>query len=163
MAEFISITVWQPWATLIAIGAKPYEFRRYKAPLHYIGKRIAIHAGARHMEKAEVGELLDRLDRGDKTTGLKPELTLELLRPVYDALGKAGPSPLPLSAVVCLATLGKNVRGLGLAEQLGITNDSDRMEHSNWGWPLTDIEAIPGPHPHVRGRQGWWYWQDHRL
>lgn len=60
-----AITVWQPWASLIAIGAKPYEFRPRPfcdyigAP--GIGERIAIHAAARPMKIDEVGGLLERL------------------------------------------------------------------------------------------------------
>jgi hypothetical protein len=46
-----ALTVWQPWASLIIIGAKPYEFRGMSC-LAYInppkpGERIAIHAAAR--------------------------------------------------------------------------------------------------------------------
>jgi hypothetical protein len=46
-------TIWQPWASLIMIGAKPYEFRG-RSYLAYIdhplpGERIGIHAGARHL------------------------------------------------------------------------------------------------------------------
>jgi hypothetical protein len=45
-----SLTIWQPWASLIMIGAKPYEFRG-RSYLRYPnrrepGERVAIHAGA---------------------------------------------------------------------------------------------------------------------
>jgi hypothetical protein len=164
--EYIAITVWQPWASLIAIGAKPWEFRRYAAPERYVGQRIAIHAGARPMVLDEVRQLRDRLHRPGRTaygTGLRPELALDLLEALASSLGRAGPPPLPYSAVVALATLGRPVRGIGLERELGITHDSDRDEHSNFGWPLSEIEEIPGPHPYVRGKQGWWHWQDHRV
>lgn len=36
-----ALTLWQPWATLVAIGAKRYETRSWRT--HYRG-RIAIHA-----------------------------------------------------------------------------------------------------------------------
>lgn len=39
-----AITIWQPWATLIAIGAKQYETRSWKTD--YRGK-IAIHTAAK--------------------------------------------------------------------------------------------------------------------
>ena len=35
--------------------------------------------------------------------------------------------------------------------------NSDRDEHSNWGWPLTDIEPLM-PYMPASGRQGWWTW-----
>ena len=27
-----ALTIWQPWASLIIIGAKPFEWRRWRAP-----------------------------------------------------------------------------------------------------------------------------------
>lgn len=40
MAEKLpAITIWQPWATLIAEGAKPFEFRSWPAAPRLIGKR----------------------------------------------------------------------------------------------------------------------------
>lgn len=44
-----ALTVWQPWASLIAVGAKPYEFRSWPAPAWIVGQRIAIHAGVRKL------------------------------------------------------------------------------------------------------------------
>lgn len=41
-----AITLWQPWATLIAIGAKRIETRNWRAPASLNGQWIAIHAGA---------------------------------------------------------------------------------------------------------------------
>ena len=46
-----ALTIWQPWASLIAMGAKPYEFRGWKPPKSLIGQRLAIHAGARPVKK----------------------------------------------------------------------------------------------------------------
>jgi hypothetical protein len=42
-----AISLWQPWASFIAIGVKPYETRHWRAPSRFIGLRIAIHA-AKH-------------------------------------------------------------------------------------------------------------------
>ena len=42
-----AITLWQPWASLIAEGVKQYETRSWKPPWHLIGQRIAIHAAKR--------------------------------------------------------------------------------------------------------------------
>lgn len=35
-----------------------------------------------------------------------------------------------------------------------LPNDSDRDEHANFAWPLTDIEVVMPPVP-FRGKQGW--------
>jgi hypothetical protein len=78
-----AITIWQPWASLIIIGAKPYEFRD-RSYLAYInhpqpGERIAIHASARPVRPAEVKDLLFRIGRTEDTTGLIVERAAQLL------------------------------------------------------------------------------------
>lgn len=49
-AAMKALTIWQPWASLVMIGAKPYEFRRWdyrERQSGLQGQRIVIHAGAR--------------------------------------------------------------------------------------------------------------------
>lgn len=38
------LPLWQPWASLVAMGAKRVETRSWAAPATLIGQRIAIHA-----------------------------------------------------------------------------------------------------------------------
>lgn len=157
MAEtYPAITIWQPWASLIAAGAKPFEFRSWPAPRRLVGRRVAIHAGARPVRRDEIAALVLRLERWETDTGLIRDAALPLLQRAL-----AAPRSLPLSSVLCLATLGAPIRDADLAERLGIpwpANDSDREEHSNWGWPLTDIEVLR-PYLPARGAQGWWTWE----
>ena len=47
-----ALTIWQPWASLIIAGAKPFEFRGWRPPASLIGQRIVIHAAARKIDKA---------------------------------------------------------------------------------------------------------------
>jgi hypothetical protein len=150
-----AITVWQPWATLIAVGAKPFEFRGWPAPQHYRGQRIAIHAGARPVRTAEVRDLLLQLQSSVwRDTGLRREISIKLLERTL-----LNPRGLPLSSVICTAILGEPIRDADLAVELGVTIliDSDRGEHSSWGWPLTDISAVR-PFAPARGKQGFWQW-----
>lgn len=59
-----ALTIWQPWASLIMIGAKPFEFRRwdYRTRERALeGRRIVIHAGARLMKADEIEDLAERL------------------------------------------------------------------------------------------------------
>ena len=42
-----AITLWQPWATLVATGLKEYETRSWAPPEDLIGRRLAIHAAKR--------------------------------------------------------------------------------------------------------------------
>ncbi|WP_454919263.1 ASCH domain-containing protein [Xanthobacter sediminis] len=150
-----ALTTWQPWASLIIAGVKPYEFRSWPAPRGIVGQRIAIHAGARPVRKAEIADLITRL-RGDEpwTTALKPE-ALELLERAHTA-----PGALPLSCIVGTAILGEPVRSNRILGEFGaVPNDSDRDEHCNWAWPLTGIEPLTPPVP-ARGAQGFWDWKE---
>src|SRR5262245_24204625 len=84
-----ALTIWQPWASLIMIGAKPYEFRG-RSYLEYSGHpnpgdRIVIHAGVRPVKPREIEDLLERLGQRSDATGLKPELARPLLERVRDA------------------------------------------------------------------------------
>jgi hypothetical protein len=148
------ITVWQPWATLIAIGAKRFEFRGWPAPQKLWGQRIGIHAGARPVRPAEIRDLLFMLGSGEApVTGIAPDIAVPLLERVLQA-----PRSLPLSSILGTATLGQPLRNADLATALGtpVVNDSDRTEHTNWGWPLADFRHLEPIVP-ARGAQGWWY------
>lgn len=137
------ITVWQPWASLIAVGAKPYEFRSWAAPRDVRGRRIAIHAAIRPPRTEEIRALIQHLETGvTPETELHAGLALPLLR---DALMM--PASLVTSAVVCTAMLGEPIR----ATSLGREADRDM-----WAWPITDIEPVAPPFP-ARGRQGFWW------
>ena len=149
------ITVWQPWATLIAEECKPFEFRGWAAPRSLHGQRVGIHSAARKVSVAEVRGLLVRLhSKNWRSTGLKREASIALLERV-----KADLTALPLSSIVCTAELGVPVLGEILAQRMGVdlTNDSDRIDHSMWGWPLSGIERLTPPLP-ARGQQGFWKW-----
>jgi hypothetical protein len=155
MRTIPAITLWQPWASLVAHGAKPFEFRSYPAPRALRGQRVAIHAGARAMKLPELRELLDKLlSDAWRETGMIREPAIELIEAVF-----AGSATIPQSSIVCTATLGAPIRDEALATQLGVplVNDSDRSEHSNWGWPLAAIKRLKPIVP-ARGAQGWWRW-----
>lgn len=150
-----ALTIWQPWASLIIAGVKPYEFRSWAAPRALRGQRIAIHAGARPVRKAELADLITRL-RGSEpwTTALKPE-ALAMLERIHTS-----PGSLPLSHVLGTAVLGEPVRGDAVVPEFGGTvNDSDRAEHCNWAWPLADIRPLAPP-VEARGAQGFWDWKE---
>ncbi len=145
-----ALTIWQPWATLIAIGAKPYEFRRWAAPKALHGTRIAIHAGARPMREGELRALSYQMRSGKHGTAMRPDLALPLL----DRLLQGG--SLPLSSIVCTAVLGKPQRCIDMAEALQA--DSDRIDHHMWAWPLLAVEPQQPIAP-ARGAQGFWEWR----
>lgn len=148
-----ALTVWQPWASLIMIGAKPFEFRgkSYFAYMNHPnpGDRIVIHAGTRPVKLTEVDDLLARLDDAEDTTGLVADRARELLERVR-AAWKC--QLLPLAAGLGTAVIGKP-RNAGAI--FGRT-DSDCGDF-NWAWPLGDLQPFEAPVP-ARGFQGFWNW-----
>lgn len=154
----LAFTVWQPWASLIMVGAKPYEFR----PASYLderpyrihpqpGDRIVIQAGARTVKPAEVEDLLKRLTTGDDTTGLVVDRARELLERVRAAFKYR---LLPLGAGLGTVVIGKP-RNAGTIFRR-VVEDSDRGRF-NWAWPMSKIEPFAAPIP-VCGQQGFWTW-----
>jgi hypothetical protein len=162
-----ALTIWQPWATLIMIGAKPYEFRSWEPPKSLIGERLAIHAGARPVKAAEVRALIMALRTDDRTTipCLHKDIALPILERVLDGLKKVPASPsaaikLPLSHVLGTVRVGEPKRGDLCAQEFGADagNDSDRDGTFNWGWPMEDVQPLVPPLP-TRGAQGLWEWR----
>lgn len=148
-----ALTIWQPWASLIAIEAKPYEFRRWAPRTSQVNQRIAIHAGKRPVRHDEVLDLIYRLEHdGGKGTGLKVEPALELLQGLV-----ANPGAVPLSSIVCTAFLGRARKASVLFG--GDVADSDRIDHHMWAWPLTRVERLE-PFVPASGSQGFWNWNE---
>jgi hypothetical protein len=148
-----ALTVWQPWASLIAVGAKPYEFRRWKAPDYLIGQRIAIHAGARKIKASECDAIVIQLQNNAWEACMHKKAAIELLVNLSH-----GGNALPLSAVIATAKLTYCVPANTIVHEFGgpVVNDSDREEHFNFAWRLEDVETEP-PVP-CRGMQGLWNW-----
>lgn len=112
-----ALTIWQPWASLIMAGAKPYEFRGWKLPASMIGQRIVIHAAARKIDRIETMGLFCTLmerDYDDIGRELAAETCLipEKAIPVLD---QALAGELPLSAGLGTAVLGEPRFGTDVA------------------------------------------------
>jgi hypothetical protein len=55
--SFDVLTVKQPYATMLVLGVKKYEYRKYRLPDCFVGKPILIHAGAQPLQaKVKVSE-----------------------------------------------------------------------------------------------------------
>jgi hypothetical protein len=148
-----ALTIWQPWATLVMIGAKPYEFRRWdyrERARHLEGQRIVIHAGARPVKLTEVQDIMDRME--DRLSSLRAELAMPLLRRLEAAHKCRG--VVELAAGLGTAILGRPKRVDALFNSPA---DSDRIDHHMWAWPLTDIRPFVCRIP-MRGLQGFWEW-----
>lgn len=132
-----AITLWQPWATLIAIGAKRYETRSW--PTRYRGP-IAIHAAKRAPGDLELNLMLSLL-----ASGRVPDL------PAIDEL--------PLGVIVATAELVNCTRMAGaiVRSQPELERDVGDWRTGRYAWELANVQALPTPIP-ARGAQGLWEW-----
>lgn len=144
-----AISLWQPWASLIAVGAKPFETRDWAPPRGLIGQRIAIHSAKRKPDAVTVADLSRFCEM----------------------------PPLPLGVVVCTAVLrGAYLCGcfdnhLTRVIQVAEARPGSPPRHliepdefgdyspSRWAWALDDIEVFAAPIP-ARGAQGFWNWSE---
>ncbi len=148
-----ALTIWQPWASLIMTGAKPYEFRRwdYSQRIRCVtGSRIVIHAGARPMRAAEIDDILERIN--DHISSLRREIARPLLERIKAAHKLRGVVPMACGLGTATLLRPKRVDAL-----FSSPADSDRIDHHMWAWPLVDIKPFAEPVP-MRGFQGFWDW-----
>lgn len=135
-----TISLWEPWASAIAIGAKKIEtrswFTAYRGP-------IAIHA-AKTKEHAE--EIYD-----------------PALWPLFQAAGIERATQLPFGCVVATARL------VGCVDTDQLLNSGRVVRGTpeyllggygpgRFGWVLEDVQRLAKPVP-AKGAQGFWNWQ----
>lgn len=127
-----ALSLWQPWASLIAVGAKRVETRAWPAPDWLIGQRIAIHAAKRDTE---------------------------LWTCVRDPFKQYLPEPdsLPLGYVIATARLSRctvmtEASIAVLAQEHPDEHAFGLYEPGRYAWVLADVEPLAVPVA-VRGRQ----------
>lgn len=129
------ISLWQPWATLIAIEAKQFETRSWSTDVR---GRIAIHAAKRPVTRADI----------------TPQIGKTLYAANYGTL-----LSLPLGVVVCTVEL-TDCLSVGEAMAKGLISDQERFfgDYSlgRYCWRLENVELVNNA-PAV-GRQGFWNW-----
>lgn len=143
-----ALTIWQPWASLIMAGAKPYEFRRWAAPRSLWGQSIVIHAGTRPVRTRELAQLINQLHAGENI-GIEHTRALDLLTKWWRR-----EADLPTASGLGTAVLGQPRRATDIYAG---SADSDRIDEHVWGWPLTEIQPFQPIVP-MRGFQGLWNW-----
>lgn len=135
-----AITLYQPWATLVAIGAKRFETRDW-GPEDYRGP-LAIHAGK----------------KTDNLARFWDDPFCEVLK----AAGYDGPEDLALGAVVCVASLDEvldtNLDATILSvAKLPHEGDFGDFGPGRWAWALSNVKRIEPPIT-ARGYQKLWDW-----
>lgn len=121
-----AISLWQPWATAIAVGVKRIETRHWRTA--YTGP-VLIHAAKRwtrdQREFAEAEQRAGRL-----------------------------PEDIPLGAIVAIATIDGCVPSEILSRQVcAVEHDYGNYESGRFGWTLRRVQRFAEPIPY-RGAQG---------
>lgn len=140
-AALKAITLWQPWASLVAAGVKRNETRSwatsYRGPL-------AIHAAK--CTPAWVWELINK----------DPDLRELMSR----AFGHHDVAKLPSGVLLCTTDLWACVPVDEMA--IGELSETEKLcgnySSGRFAWCLKDAKPLPEPIP-ARGRQGLWEWQ----
>lgn len=155
-----AITIHQPWAGLIAIGAKRFETRGWKT--NYRGP-IAIHGS-----KKNPHDLMESLPQLVQTT-------------IYDSLydhfniASGALKRMPTGVIVATANLaecyevhidhtGDIVLLAGGVPKVWIGKDSTEAiygyyEDGRYAWEMTDVNWLDEPIP-AKGQQGIWNWNE---
>lgn len=137
-----ALTIWQPWASMVALGIKKNETRGY--PISYRGP-IAIHAGRKSVH--EVWSMY--IDRE----------TREVICRSLNLTDFASLGAFPLGCVLSTANL---VDCIEITPYYISTLTSDELALGDYtigryAWKLADVKQFPNPVP-AKGKQGLWDW-----
>ncbi len=140
-----TISFIQPWASLVAIGAKCIETRSWTTP--YRGP-LAIHASAKYPAE-------------DKTLARSP-----LFAETLQAGGYDDPTALPLGCVIAVAELSacKRIRGIPDYDRLPDEPELSFGDYraGRYMWKLVNVKRLPEPVP-AKGMLGLWDWPVEKL
>jgi len=135
------LTLWQPWASLVALGYKQYETRSWNG---WYGGDILIHAAKRKINPLEFDAACQLLSEVDRST---------ILQHANATLG----------CVVAIAQVNDCVRMVA-ADQVSDweirINEVSELERSvgiweedRYAWPFENVRELPSPIP-FKGAQG---------
>lgn len=137
-----AISLWQPWATAIAVGVKKIETRHWAPPQTVYGQRIAIHAAKRWGPDERAFAAQARIfSRG------------------------AIPEVIPLGAIIATCVVSA-WRDAWLEDQEGRISPMEKYfgnyAPNRYAWVLTGVVPLPSPIPY-RGAQGFFNVPDELL
>lgn len=140
-----AITLWQPWATLVIIGAKTLETRSW--PIVYRGP-LAIHAAKAFPREAQELACKDRrfMQVLREAAGLRFDYEVIEALPLGCILGT-------VNVTDCISTNKK----FYLTDKERAFGD---YSLDRFAWTLEDPVRFPEPLP-ARGKQGLWEWNNH--
>jgi activating signal cointegrator 1 len=171
-----AISLWQPWASLIACGAKPFETRSWAPPRDLIGQPIAIHA-AKKIDK-DAAEFAQDLMYGQHKDGgfdLADKLEASMKGTPDSLMGLfAEAAIMPIGCVVAIAKLdaafllgppadGTAVPAASVVRRITSRDmpdcftvrydDFGDYAEGRWAWLLRDVKPLKPPVA-MKGAQG---------
>lgn len=147
----LAITLWQPWASLVVHGLKPFEWRGRPCPRSIVGQTVVIHAGAPDPRKA-IKHLLTSDANIEGSCGPGCDV-LEIRAALDRAL--SCPALLPRCAGLGTVRIGEPQRADVIYHRHGLRIGGEGPW--NFGWPLTEVQRWDEP-VSCRGFQGFWPW-----
>jgi hypothetical protein len=148
-----AVTIHQPWATLIALGAKKMETRSW--PTKHRGP-LAIHAGKKiDREACEREPIRSTLAAHGYTPEKLP--TGAIVATCQLVACRQVERPSGASGMVWLSRNDGN--GIGWGGKLPNEYYFGDYSDGRYAWELTDINQLPEPIP-AKGQQGLWNWVD---
>lgn len=131
-----AITLYQPYASLFLLPAKPWETRPRPCPEKHLGEWVAIHAAASFAPKDWMSETLN-------------EVCVAEFGEEYEAA-------LPRASVIGRVRLGDCVRTEIAARSLKASElATGDFTPGRWAWGKTDVVVFRTPIP-AKGNRGWW-------
>lgn len=148
-----ALTIQGPWVHMIAYGAKPYEFRKWRPDSH-VGEKLVVHASVKKIDDDLLWQMAQRLREGKEGYGFKRLAALNFFDMLCARLVARLPLGLPLGAGLGTARLGVPRRVKDLYDpDCDFTGVSDYL----YAWPLEEFEPFAAP-VKCMGAQGLWNW-----
>ncbi len=143
-----AISLWQPWASAIALGIKSIETRGWRPPCGTLRQPLAIHA-ARHDDRASRDFFCREVLR-------KPEIA-----DLFARVGIVEFDALPFGAIVCTTSLlGAFSTNCNPPAYLAARKDDElwgNFSPGRWAWFLGPVTRITPAVPCI-GSQGFFEW-----
>lgn len=148
-----AISLWQPYASAIALGLKHFETRGWRPPAALIGQPLAIHAAKKKDADCEVRWVQHRLGFVGKVRDLPPGVDIDQAKV---AVAMKDYDELPFGAIVCLVRVVRVWSTEGAAARLTPAEISwGDYSEGRYAWELELIYTFDAPII-TAGRQGIW-------
>lgn len=151
-----ALTLHQPWASLAALGNKPFETRSWAPPAWLIGRRFVVHAAKKMHVKHDNQTALDIVSAlgSDWTTTLPLGAALGTVR-LLGAWKTGSSEAVPFSRDRRVRLIDK-VPGSPNLDYADVDRFGD-YSPGRWIWRLSDLAPFQSPIPCL-GYQGLWKW-----